>query len=465
MSQLCENSKVLRKCLRYFRFIPKVVLFAIISFISIFLTHAQDNKDTIQYLNLDQCIVYALQHQPAMMQSSINVSVARKTNAINLSAWIPQVYLTGDFTHYGQLPSTFETNPANPAGPLIPVHSGVSNTFLPQVSATETIFSPDVLYAARSAHLLVKQAQQSMDSTKINLISTVSKSFYNLLNTLEQINVLKEDTARLGKNLRDTYRQNIGGIVDETDYKEAYISLNVSKSQLKHANESVRPEYASLKQLMGLSPQTKFNVIFDTLQMMQEITFDTTQQLQYEKRIEYQQLQTSKSLQKQTLNYYRTQFLPTLSAFYDYTYEYESSTYSNFFAQAYSFSYAGASISIPLFTGFRRNESIQKTKLIGQQIDWAEVDLKSRIYSEYTNAMANYKSYLYDLSILRDNVKMAKEVYVIVSLQYKQGVIAYLNVITAESNLISSEISYLNALFEVLSSKVDLEKAMGTLSN
>jgi outer membrane protein TolC len=58
---------------------------------------------------------------------------------------------------------------------------------------------------------------------------------------------------------------------------------------------------------------------------------------------------------------------------------------------------------------------------------------------------------------------MAKDVYGVVSLQYKQGFVAYLNVITAESNLISSEISYLNALFQVLSSKIDLEKAMGKI--
>jgi outer membrane protein TolC len=38
-------------------------------------------------------------------------------------------------------------------------------------------------------------------------------------------------------------------------------------------------------------------------------------------------------------------------------------------------------------------------------------------------------------------------------------------VITAESNLISSEISYLNALFQVLLSKVDLEKAMGNIAS
>jgi outer membrane protein TolC len=279
------------------------------------------------------------------------------------------------------------------------------------------------------------------------------------------MNVLQDDTTRLGKTLRDAYHQYIGGTVDKTDYKEATISLNNSKAQLKQAKESVRPEYAVLKQLLGFPPEKEFRVSFDTVQMMKEINFDTTQLLQYEKRIEYQQLQTIKRLQQMLVRYYKNQFLPSLSAFYNYTYEYESNTLPNFLNQGYPYSYVGASINIPLFTGMRRMESIQRAKLQGQQIDLAIVGLKSHIYSEYTEALANYKSNLYDLNVLRDNVAMAKDVYGVVSLQYTQGLIEYLNVITAESNLISSEISYLNALFQVLLSKVDLEKAMGNIAS
>jgi outer membrane protein TolC len=228
--------------------------------------------------------------------------------------------------------------------------------------------------------------------------------------------------------------------------------------------ENVRPQYATLKQYIGFPSGKEFSVSFDTLKMMQEIAFDTTQQLQFEKRIEYQQLQTVKDLRQQAVKYYRSQYLPTISVFYNYIYEYESNAFPNFLTQAYPYSYVGASVSVPLFTGLRRSENIQKARLQGQQIDLAETGLKSLIYSEYTEALANYKSNLYDLNILQENVTMAKETYGIISLQYKQGVIAYLNVITAESNLISSEINYLNALFQVLLNKVDLEKAMGMLS-
>jgi len=248
----------------------KFIFILISGFINVSLCGYSQNKnseDTVHYLNLDQCIVYALQHQPAMMQSAINIEIARKSNAISLSAWLPQVDFNGNLTHYDPLPTTFSANPANPNGPLVPGHSGIVNSFNPQVTATQAIINPEVLYAARSAHLFVQEAQQSNDSTKINLIATVSKSFYNLLFTLAQMNVLKDDTTRLGKTLRDAYHQYVSGVVDKTDYKEASISLNNSRAALKQATESVRPLYASLKQVMGFPPEKEFSVSYDTLQM------------------------------------------------------------------------------------------------------------------------------------------------------------------------------------------------------
>src|SRR6185312_3453690 len=117
-----------------------------------------------------------------------------------------------------------------------------------------------------TARLYVKQATQITDSQKIIVVAAVSKAFYSLLLTLKQIDVLKEDTARLDRNVMDTYHQFVGGIVDETDYDEAVITLNTSKSQLSQQLKNIRTQYDSLKQLMGYPPERQFNVLFDTSQ-------------------------------------------------------------------------------------------------------------------------------------------------------------------------------------------------------
>jgi outer membrane protein, multidrug efflux system len=441
-------------------------LLVIFSLVILSNTFAQQKNttDTAQFLTLKQCIDYALIHQPALNQSLINVSIAKTTNAINLSGWYPQVNVSANLTHYIQLPTAFISDTANPGGGPLKTKSGIANTAVPELSVTQALFNPSLLYYAKSAPLFIKQAQQITDSTKIFIVSSVSKAFYNLLLTLEQINVLKEDTVRLSQNVTDAYHQYVGGIVDETDYEQATITLNNSKAQLRQENENVVPQYAALKQLMGYQPQKQFNVSFDTLEMMNDIAFDTTQALQFEKRIEYKQLQTSKALQRSLTDYYRHTFLPTVSAFYTYNYEFESNSYSNLYANAYPNSLVGLSLNLPVFTGFSRIKSIQRSKLQENLLDWSEVDLKSQIYSEYTSALASYRGNLYNLEVLQHNVEMAKRVYFVVTLQYKQGIVAYLNVITAESNLITSETSYINALYQVLSSKIDLQKAMGIIS-
>ncbi len=406
----------------------------------------------VQYLTLQQCIEYAMHNQPGLNIAIINIDVAKTTNAINLAGALPQVSASGDLTHF------IAQNNGGQQG------KGYANTFTPGVAVSQAIFNPALLYAHRAAPLYVKQAQQATDSTRIFLVTSVSKSFYNLLLNLEQINVLKEDTARLGKSVRDAYHQYKGGIVDETDYDEAQITLNNSMAQLKQANENVIPQYAALKKLMGFPSERQFNIVFDTLQMMKGIHIDTTVQLQYEKRIELQSLETTKALQGELINYYGYSFLPTASAFFNYNRTFQNNNYNNLLTSSYPTSTIGLSVSIPIFTGFARLNNLHKAKLQGQILDWNEKDLKFTIYAEYTTALANYKGNYYNLQLLQRNVALAKRTYFVVDLQYKQGIVPYLNVITAESNLITSEISYLNALFQVLSNKIDLEKAMGSVS-
>src|SRR5262249_9379390 len=151
-------------------------------------------------------------------------------NSISLAGWLPQVNASANLTHYNTLPTTFFKN-SN--GTVTQQKSGVINSFIPVLGVTQTIFNPALLYAAKSAPLYIQEAQQIIDSTKIEIVAGVSKTFYSLLLTLAQINVLKEDTARLTKNMSDAYHQYVSGIVDESDYDEAVISLNNSKFQLR----------------------------------------------------------------------------------------------------------------------------------------------------------------------------------------------------------------------------------------
>lgn len=414
--------------------------------------------------NLTQCIQYAVEHQPALNQSLIDEKIARTNNRIGLSGWLPQAGLSGTLQHYYDLPTTFITNQSNPGGPKTETHTGLYNTFNPQLNVTQTLFNSDVLYAANAAHLYTQQAKENTEATKIALVSNVSKAFYDVLLTQQQLYVLQADTARLNKNKDYAYNEYVSGIVDKVDYKQATISLNNALAQLKRAQESLQPKLAILKQLIGYDKESNLVLNFDTAQMMQEIIIDTTEVLNYSKRVEYQQTVTNQELQTALTSYYKYGFIPSVGAFYNYVWQYQNDEYSQLYNQSYPYSYIGLNFTFPLFQGFKRIENIHRAKLLEKRRDWDMTNVKMQIFSEYKQALANYKSNLYNLQALEENKQLSLEVYNIVQLQYREGIKNYLNVITAESDLRTSEINYLDALFQLLLSKIDLQKAMGNIS-
>ena len=69
-----------------------------------------------------------------------------------------------------------------------------------------------------------------------------------------------------------------------------------------------------------------------------------------------------------------------------------------------------------------------------------------------------------ELHKMQENVAIAHEVYDLVKFQYEKGIKAYLEVIVSETDLRSAQINQLNALFHVVSAKLDVERALGIVS-
>src|SRR5690606_29088511 len=97
------------------------------------------------------------------------------------------------------------------------------------------------------------------------------------------------------------------------------------------------------------------------------------------------------------------------------------------------------------------------------RLDWDLVDLRNQINSQYQLAMATYKANLNDWRTAKRNVELSEEVYNTIKLQYDEGIKTYLDLMTAETDLRTSQINYLNALYAVLSGKLDVLQALGNI--
>ncbi|TPG72206.1 TolC family protein [Hymenobacter nivis] len=412
-------------------------------------------------LTLPECLHYALVNQPLVRQARLDEVSNEADIRISLSGWLPQVGATGTAQHYFGLPFTVFPDPTT--GISTPRQLGVKNVTTLGLSGTQVIYNNDVNLAARSARFTRLAAGQNTVNTTISTVSDVSKAFYTVLLSQRQLDVYREDILRLQRNLRDAKARYDAGIVDKTDYLQAEISLNNSLAGRKQAQEAIKANTANLQQLMGISAERPLQLQYDTLSLERDAVVDTLEPLDPARRIEYQQVLTQKSLQGLTIDYYRLGFLPSLSAFGNYNSVYQANNVSDQYNMRFPNSYAGVQLGLPLFTGFRRTQNLRKARIQDQRIDQDVLYARNQISSEYAAALANYKGYFNDYLVGKRNLELSKEVYKVVDLQYREGIKAYLDLLVAQTTLRTSQLNYYSALFQVLSYKVELQRALGAL--
>lgn len=435
------------------RLVPSVILAFI--FPSILLAQTT-NDSLLSEATLQNVVAYAVKHQPVIEQALIDENIVNNTIKSKLADWYPQVNFNYNLQHNFQVQQTI-------IGGNV-VRLGVNNTSAAQFTASQYLFNRDALLAFQSRGDVITQARQTTESRKIDVAASVSKAFYDVIATAQQIKVSDENINRIEKSLSNAYNQYKAGLVDKTDYKRATITLNNTKA-LRQANIALlnsRTEY--LKYLMGYPTEAALNLVYDSLQMEKEIAVDTMATVNIGNRIEYRLLETQQKLQQANLKYNKWAFLPNLSLNGAYNLNYLNNDFAKVYSNNFPSSFAALTLSFPIFQGGKRKYNISNAELQLRRTQWDIAALKNNVNSQYAAALASYKSNLANYLALKENVALAQEVYDVINLQYRNGVKTYIEVITAETDLRTSQINYYNALYQVLSSKIDVQRAAGQIN-
>ncbi len=417
---------------------------------------AEAPDSILQYAPLDKVVQYALVHQPAVQQAMLDDKIARQAIKGKLADWYPQITFNYNYQRFIDLQKTVFN------GTVVPI--GVNNTSYAQFTATQTIFNRDVLLASSTASKVKIQAEQNISRSKIDVVVNVTKAFYDVLATAQQIKVNEESIVRLQRSLKDALSRYNSGVADKTDYKRATILLGNAQASLKATTELLKYKEEYLKTLIGYPMSHDLPLQYDTLQMENDIAIDTLQEINYTSNIDYKILYTQKELQDANVKYSKWAFIPSLSAFGNYNLNYQNNAFGELYDKSFPYSYVGATLSIPIFQGGKRVAKIKEQKFAQERIDISIDNLESNLSTEYTRALAAYKSNLTNYVTQKENAIFAEEVYNVIQLQYRNGVRTYLDVTVAESDLRTTRINYFNALYSVLASKMDVLLALGQIN-
>lgn len=438
------------------------ILFALIA--AVFLLHtpyflvaqSASESGTLDKATLEEVVRYALKNQPLIQQSIIDERITENNIKSRLADWYPQINFNYNLQH------NFIIQTSIIGGN--PVKLGVSNLSAGQFTVSQPLFNRDVLLARRTQNDVRLQASQLTSSNKTDLAVDVSKAFYDVLTTLQQIDIANEDIVRLERSLKDAQNQYKAGVADKIDYKRALISLNNTKASKKSNEEVLKGKVEYLKSLIGYPKEQSLNLQYDSLQMEREIFLDTLQEAQYTSRIEYQLLSTQKRLLEYNYQYAKWSYLPTVAANGAYNLNFQNNQFFDLYTKNFPNSFAAITLSLPLYQGGKRKMNINTAEWQLKRIDLDIKRLQLNVNAEYARALGNYKGSLTNLLTQKENMDLAREVYDILQLQYRSGIKTYLEVITSETDLRLARINYYNALYQVLTNKIDVQRALGQLN-
>jgi outer membrane protein TolC len=329
------------------------------------------------------------------------------------------------------------------------------------IEASQIIFDPSVMVALQARKALEDLARKGVELTIQDVKVSLTKSYYSLLVAEKQKALVQQNIFRLEQLERELKEMYKIGFAEKLDVDKITVTLNNLITQKAKVDQIVGLAYLSLKFQMGMN----LNLPIKLTEKISEENLGNDllrESIQFENRYEYQLIETQRNLYAYDLKRYSLGWLPTVALFGNYGYTLYNS--DNLFGAASSWqrtAIIGGNITLPLVDGFQRKQKVKQAQFTLEKTQNTLDNLKMALSLEEENAKITLSNNLRSLETQRDNMKLAEDIYNTTRTKYKEGVGSSLEILNAETALKEAQTNYFTALYDVITSKVDLQKALG----
>mgnify|MGYP000197162372 FL=1 len=444
----------------------KKLIFVITSFAMTGLLQAQDAKNATHAFSLEQCVDFAQKNNVQVKNSLLAIEVQAQINREIAAAALPTVNTNLGGTNYLIIPTSLLPGQifGGTPGTFIPVQFGTKFNANYGASIQQLLFDGQVFIAlqarATSMDLQRKNAALTQEAIKVNIY----KIYYQLSASKTQLNILDANINRIKALAHDAEIMYKNGFAEKLDVDKISVQLNNLETEKLKANNSVAIGYMGLKMLMGM-PVKDSLVLTDVINessLTNDVLSDAD--FQYNVRKDFQYLNTVKKMNEFNVKRYQLSNLPTVSMSGSYSKNAQRSKF-DFFEGGnwFNTSLVSLNINLPIFNGFATDARIKRTKIELKQTENQIESLKNNIDNELNQSKLNYMSSVATVQFQKKNMELAERVYQQTKKKYEAGTGSNTEISAAQTDLVSAQNNYMNALYAALIAKVDLLKASGKL--
>lgn len=435
----------------------------------LFFKNSQAQSDSasghIISFNLAECINYAMQNQHDVKNAILNSQYSEEEIKASTGKLLPHAAIDGSLTDNLKLPTSLI--PDFSSGNLnnkIPVKSGVKYNSSVSGQIDQTIFNNSYFIGVKAAKVFKELSVKSLNSTEIATQVNVTKAYFNVLVNEEAIRLAKSNLAQVNKSLNDTKAAYQVGLAGTIDVNRIQVQTNNALTTIENQQRLLDLSLAELKFQMSM-PQNDSLSLKETIKDFTPETApaDTTG-FNINNRPEYTMQQIQDQLNELSLKNVKLSYLPSLSAYLNYGYNYFSPSFGKLYNIGYGNSAVGLNLSFPIFSGTERIHQTNEAKITLAQSQNDLNNLIQQIHLQIKNAYIQYQNNLAQLSTQKENMNLTEGVYERTQYRFEQGVSSSLDLLSAENELQQSQSNYIDALLNTLMSGVDLQQALGKIN-
>lgn len=430
--------------------------------------NAQDPETNTFHFGLDECIQYAFEHQYAIRTAEADVDIAQSQIRETIGQGLPQISGTVQFQDYVKLPVTLLPGAiaGEPDQEFIPVTFGTQYDLSLGVEAEQLLFDGSYLVGLQASKVYKELSTKNLQRSKIETAVEVAKAYYTALVTEERLELTDANLERIGEQLDETRKMYESGMAEEIDADRLQVEYNNAVTEKKNLVRMANMNVLLLKFQMGMPVTAELTL----KESIDDIKFEPAvlnEVVQPEDRIEYSTLLTQERLNELDLKRYKSEFLPKLSAFGSYTRQGQDNKGAALFnGDAFFFSTGviGLRLTVPLISGGQKFQKVRQANLELLKTQYEMENMRNSISLEVRQSTVDYINSVESMENQERNMELADKVSNVARIKYSEGVGSSLEVTTAETSLKEAQTNYINALYDALISKIELQRAKGELN-
>jgi outer membrane protein TolC len=387
-------------------------------------------------LTLDNCIALALENNPTLLQTKLNIDQAHAAIIDANSSFYPSLGLSTGY----RLGGTFSDT--------------AKGSFSTGLNAQLTLYKGGSIRAgSKIAYKRFAIAEENYRQKVNEIVLSVKQAFFNILQNQEQILLANTILKRRNDDLTLIKLKYNVGRENEPNVQGAEVNLLQAEYNKAQAEQNLALAKSKLSQLLD-RPDEDISIRYEDT-TIEFPGLDSTIKTAEAERPEIIAERINQEVIQTQISQAKSNYFPSVSL---------SSSYGlggeKFLDQKSNWS-AGIGLSLPLIDGFSTKAKVREANISLKQEYFKLIDLAYSIEQEVKQAYSDWILAIKNLAVSNKTLEAAQDIYSLTKLQYEQGTATYFELGQKESQLTQAENSYVNALYNLRASTAKLEKAIG----